>query len=208
MKFTLTYDGELRANGNPRHKWEIRQQISPQLVELWNVSPPLQWLRKNKLVPLREGFLIPFLHHTADRTDYSELSPREGWLDVCTLIEVKGRHFLPLIRDSLLLHCGLKILFLRKEEPGRLIQQGGDLDNRLKTLFDALSMLNEEQVVDAGEGPIYCLLENDRLISGCSIETQRLLSKPNASVNEVRLVVEVDVRVSQARAYNQPFLGD
>jgi hypothetical protein len=34
MKFALTYDGELRANGNPKHKWEIRQQISPQLGNL------------------------------------------------------------------------------------------------------------------------------------------------------------------------------
>jgi hypothetical protein len=209
MRFTLTYDGKLRADGRPKHKWEIRQHISPQLKELWKVSPALQYLRKNKLVPLVPGFIIPVVHHTVDLTNDSERAAREGWLDVCGTIKVKGRSFLPLIRDSLALHCGLKILFLRKEEPGRLIQQGGDLDNRLKTLFDALSMPNEDQIIgdSAGEEPIHCLMENDRLVSGCSIETQRLLSK-NASKNDVRLVIEVDVRVTQSRAYNQPLLGD
>ena len=71
-------------------------------------------------------------------------------------------------------------------------------------------MPNTDQMIDDPEidEPLYCLLEDDRLISGCAIETQRLLTKPNASKHEVRLVIEVDVRVSLARAYNQSFLGE
>ena len=49
MKFTLTYDGELRASGNkpkPEDKWAIRRQIAPQLAELWQVSPVLKNLEK------------------------------------------------------------------------------------------------------------------------------------------------------------------
>jgi hypothetical protein len=37
MKFTLAYDGELPASGNspkPEAKWNIRNQIHPQLTEL------------------------------------------------------------------------------------------------------------------------------------------------------------------------------
>jgi hypothetical protein len=66
----------------------------------------------------------------------------------------------------------LEDYFLRKEEPGRLYQ-GGDLDNRLKTLFDALSVPNKEQVVDDPTmvEQVYCLLEDDRLITKVDIDT-------------------------------------
>ena len=37
MKFTLTYDGELKSNGKPRDKWKIRNHLSPQLEELWKI---------------------------------------------------------------------------------------------------------------------------------------------------------------------------
>jgi hypothetical protein len=45
---------------------------------------------------------------------------------------------LPIVREDLHLVCDLDILFLRRENPGSLISGGGDLDNRLKVLFDAL----------------------------------------------------------------------
>jgi hypothetical protein len=61
----------------------------------------------------------------------------------------------------LALHCGLEILFLRKENPGRLVHQRG-------TLFDALSVSNIDQIVDdaSNAAPICCLSENNRIISG------------------------------------------
>ena len=102
-----------------------------------------------------------------------------------------------------------KILFLRKENPGR-VYQGGDLDNRLKTLFDALSIPNDSQILQDKtiDDPICCLLEDDSLIKRIDVDTQRLLSRPNSSQHEVSLVIEVDVRVTEARLYNHPFLGD
>jgi hypothetical protein len=42
------------------------------------------------------------------------------------------------VRNSFALHCGLKVLFLRKEPPGK-VYQGGDIDGRIKTLLDALN---------------------------------------------------------------------
>jgi hypothetical protein len=212
MKFTLTYDGELRSNGKPRHKWEIRQQIHPQLAELWQISPALRYVSNHRWVARSGNFGIPVLHHSAeDHGPGSQRPPTDGnWINVCEPIAVKGKRFVPLVRESLSLRCGLKITYLRKEDPGNLIFQGGDLDNRIKTLFDALSMPNMDQMIDDpnSDDTIYCLLEDDRLISGCSIETQRLLSNRDASEHDVRLVIEVDVRVNQARIYNQPFLGE
>jgi len=239
MKFTLTYDGELRSNSRPSTKWEIRKQISPQLQELWRVHPVLQHLQRQRTIPAFSAYPVTERHHSADQyqltislqggyqeialsnwaTGTGEARPAsaavpsfaEPSINLCAPVIRKGWSFIPLVRDNLALRCGLRVIFLRKEEPGR-VYQGGDMDNRLKTLFDALSIPNQDQIPDAPitsyNEEVYCLLEDDSLISGLNIETSRLLTKPGASEHEVRLVIEVDVRVIQARTYNQVFLGD
>src|SRR6266404_999995 len=84
-------------------------------------------------------------------------------------------------------------------------KQGGDLDNRVKTLFDALRLPEDGEMHcwKAGDPePFYCLLENDSLISDFSVETGRLLTKPQSNANEVSLVIKVTVKVTQVRSYN------
>lgn len=209
MKFTLVYEGELKSNDRPARKWEIRKQFHPQLQELWRVNPALQHVMRNRKVPVRDGFTFFDRHHSLDQLpDMAETSDPNA-IDLCASIEVGGRKFLPLVRESFALNCTLKIIFLRKEEPGR-VYQGGDIDNRLKTLFDALSMPNRDQIVEDHEAvdPIYCLLEDDSRITGLNIETHRLLSRPGVSEHHVHLIIEADVRVAQSRIYNQAFLGD
>ena len=49
-----------------------------------------------------------------------------------------GFRWSPLIDERYGLACALDILFLRRDEPGNVIKSGGDIDNRLKVLFDAL----------------------------------------------------------------------
>jgi hypothetical protein len=87
------------------------------------------------------------------------------------------------------------------------------LDNRLKTLFDALQVPNPDQMTGAPSieeipNPIYCLLEDDKLITGFEIESHQLLSRPPRSKNDVSIVLHVDVRVVRPRIYNHMFLGD
>jgi hypothetical protein len=55
--------------------------------------------------------------------------------------------------------------------------------------------------------PIYCLLEDDSLVSGLDVQSERLLTDKSHPVDYVRLTIEVDVRVRQAMIYNQSFLG-
>jgi hypothetical protein len=213
MKFTLTYDGDLRSNDDYRRKWAIRSQLHPQLRELWEINPALRSVMRQRYVPAKGGWLFWASHHEEDQEGSGPKEPEMADLgetrDLCEPMTVKGRQFFPLVRNSLALRCGLKIMFLRKEPPGR-VYQGGDIDNRLKTLFDALSMPKPEQMMEDAsiEDPIYCLLEDDGLISKLEVETHQLLSRPNASKHEVHLVIEVDVRVIDSRAYNQAFLGD
>jgi hypothetical protein len=51
------------------------------------------------------------------------------------------------------------------------------------------------------------LLEDDSLVSGLNIESERLLAEQDRPANFVKLTIEVDVRVRLARIYNQSFLG-
>jgi len=131
-------------------------------------------------------------------------------LDLCEPIEKHGAWFRPLVRESYALHCGLDILFLRQEQPGK-VYQGGDLDGRIKTIVDSLTMPQHlEQVIEkttTKAAPLYCLMEDDSLVSGVHVESERLLTDQNHPKDYVKLVIEVDVRVRQATIYNQSFLG-
>jgi hypothetical protein len=209
MKFTLTYEGELASNGRPAKKWEIRKQFHPQLQELWRINPALKHVLNNRIVPLSGSFFHMEQHHSLDDKRTQLQTQATDKLDLCSSVERGGRKFFPLVRDTFALNCALNITFLRKEEPGR-VYQGGDIDNRLKTLFDALAIPSMDQIVadDTLEDPIYCLLEDDRLITGFNIDTRQLLSRPDVSQHHVQLIVDVDVRVSQSRTYNHAFLGD
>jgi hypothetical protein len=148
-----------------------------------------------------------------DETIALEQASRRGSqqiLDLCEAVEKHGGWFKPLVRETFSLHCGLKILFLRKEPPGK-VYQGGDIDGRIKTLLDALTMpQHREQVLEKiGDRlhPIYCLLEDDSMVSGLQVETERLLTDQNHPADYARLIIEVDVRVRQATIYNQSFFG-
>jgi len=142
--------------------------------------------------------------------DMNNQGPQGEILDLCEPIEKFGAWFRPLIRESYALHCGLKIVFLRKERPGK-VYQGGDIDGRIKTLVDALTMpRHAEQVLAQNtsmDDPIFCLLEDDSMVSGFEVESERLLGDQSNAADFVRLTIEVDVRVRQATIYNQSFLG-
>jgi hypothetical protein len=96
--------------------------------------------------------------------------------------------------------CQLDILFLRREKPGSIVH-GGDLDNRLKTLFDALRMpFDDSELGKVGptspDELLYCLLEDDSLISRVSVETHQLLDLPPAGSHgaaDVDLMLHVTV---------------
>jgi hypothetical protein len=214
MKFTLTYEGSLPSSGSrPKNqaKSNIRSHFHSQLVELWKSHPALLAVEDNRHFPKTGGAMLAQVHHLYPGP--IQVMPwtsggRKEILDLCEPIDKHGAWFRPLVRESYALHCGLKILFLRREPPGK-VYQGGDVDGRIKTLLDALTMpQHAEQVLEKNDksAPTYCLLEDDSMVSSLQVESERLLSNSDQSVDYVRLVIEIDVRVRQARIYNQPFL--
>jgi len=100
----------------------------------------------------------------------------------------------------------LNILVLRPSQPGDLINHGGDIDNRLKTLFDTLRMPSEpeipiEETPQRGEDPFFVLLQDDALITDFSIATDRLLTT-SPSQNYVEIVIHVTLRKTRASMVN------
>jgi hypothetical protein len=189
VKFTLTYDGQLPPSANKSKKdevWDIRNRFDPQLRDLWANHPALSMAEQD------------------GRNDPT------GFGAMLAPIEKHGAWFRPLVRESFALHCGLKVLFLRKEAPGK-VYQGGDLDGRIKTLLDALTMpQHKEQIISkigSDTDALQCLLEDDSMVSGLQVESERLLTDQQHPADFVRLVIEVDVRVRNAMIFNQFFLS-
>jgi hypothetical protein len=97
-------------------------------------------------------------------------------------------------------------MFLRQEDPGELVLQGGDLDGRIKTLFDALRVPDVD--LAQAKNPTYCLLESDTLIDGFRVSTGRLLMSEINHPSEVRLTIEVTIKVLRVGSWNQCLMGD
>jgi len=63
-----------------------------------------------------------------------------------------------------------------------LVSSGGDIDNRIKVLFDGLRVPKYDSELknlapEEGENPLFCLLEDDdSLITSIKITTDRLLT--------------------------------
>jgi len=122
--------------------------------------------------------------------------------------KVGSFRFIPLVSPDLHLICELQIFMLRPEPPGAIITQGGDIDNRLKTLFDALRCPHNEAELPTGispeadEDPFFCLLEDDLLITSVSVKTDRLLA-PSQSTAEVHLDIQVETQLTRMMVGNR-----
>lgn len=212
MRFSLVFNGRLSGTGNkpkPDQVRDIRDVFHEQLKYLWETHSALKRLRQSAIVnkagrdlAVTEGpFDIP--------RDLDRFPPRDHETDLCEPIFQGDFSYIPLVRKSLDLNCRLDIHFLRQEDPGSLVLQGGDLDNRIKMLFDALRKPDPDvqHKHPQKHKKLYCLLESDTLISGFSVSTDRLLFPRTAYPNEVHLLIEVTVSVLKVGGWNVCLLG-
>ena len=179
MEFTLIYQGPLKPNGRTKDKQSIRRIFHTQLKEL--VAQP----------------------------NIAKFGPPPGLVtynydpkDIFSKRQVGQFNFAALVNERLHLIAGLNITMLRPEAPGSIVTQGGDIDNRLKTLLDSLKMPKEANEIPgddspkANENPFYCLLEDDSLITRLSIITDRLL-EPCPDPSFVNLQVHVETKATE-----------
>lgn len=227
MRFVLTYNGPLRPSNSDReqkiasHKQEIRKVFHTQLRELWSV----------------DRVLSNFKICRSCKIDCRVIHESDGELGGCVhdlpLVEYLSSEFqrndykfVPLVCKDFDLLCSIKILFLRKDKPGSVIQ-AGDLDNRIKTLIDGLRMpenkseLGEYESPDDDEEPFYCLLDDDKRVTALSVETDVLLvpdaprirsdgSKKTPKEKEIEektvsLVVTVELKPYAPTKFNMAF---
>ena len=124
--------------------------------------------------------------------------------------------FVPLISTFFATLCDLDILFLKPEGSNPIISQTGDIDNRIKTLFDALRVPKFYQEISGlkppapDEDPFFCLLEDDSLITGFNVIGDRLPIPPTTTShwnNYAVLIIDVKIKLVRSIPLNQAFLG-
>jgi len=184
VEFRLTYEGKLLSHREPSskrslHKHEIRRRFHIQLLSLWENNHTLKALAESRLDM---------------GTQQSSMSYLEGAAE-----KYKGHGFrwVPLVTERMSLICKIDVLMLRWGPPGHIVNRG-DIDNRLKTIFDALKIPDTlaalgGAIPQAGEDPFFVLLEDDRLITHVSVETDTLLEPVNGDEHDVRLVLTIRV---------------
>jgi len=219
LRIILTYTGELigkqkdplegRPDKTAGHVHEIRRVFHQQLREHWRTN---SFLSQHKSFPSDYGIE----HSTPDGISRyaSDQHERKLLSDfIPDLHKLNGYRFLPLVRENWRLQCELDILFLRKNPPGSIVQ-AGDIDNRIKTLLDALRMARSEQELRGNENPtsdedpFYCLLEDDQLVSRLNVDTDRLLEVNNNGENKdrwVKLVIQAKIRPIETTQFNLSF---
>ncbi|MGO8709360.1 MAG: hypothetical protein ACLQMG_16930 [Terracidiphilus sp.] len=231
VEFRPLYEGPLVAanKGKTRapEKQALRSHFHKQLAQLWSANPNL--LRMAQLqgyyaashipggtpdsfiaVAQQPGIYVGALASLSEKEnlDYAKAGLNhlgEKW-------DRLGFKFVPLVTEDLCLQCSLEILFLRPSDSGTLIH-GGDLDNRLKTLFDGLRLPeNLDEVAGAVPGPdetpFFCLLQDDKLISEVKVTTDNLLLLPNErepKPNDVFLAITVRLNPTIPHNWNWVF---
>lgn len=215
MEFRLLYQGQLlgtsRGNTRADHKHAIRRSFHPQLRRLW--------MKNNALQRMAWQFgcsAINDEHQKDPSKAYPELSEEQtravGFTRMGDKWNRNGFHFVPLVTEDLMLSCSIDVLFLRPEEP-HLIFTRGDLDARIKTIFDSLRIpSNLEEAGGQGpaedEDPFFCLLSDDKLVSEVRVSTDQLLAlpgerKPNA--NDCFMLVHVRLKPRQRSMFSWVF---
>ena len=177
MQFRLLYEGPIQSRTNIKigdiHK--IRMALHPQVKALWNYKP------------------------LSDQQHILRETCPPG--DIAIIERANNIQFAPLITQNNNMACEIDVTLLRQQAPGQLLGDGGDLDNRLKTLFDALRKPSTQEAQQAkiaplpNDEPIHCLLQDDALVLKVSVETDRLL-RPAQDRNDLVAIIQVRVILS------------
>jgi hypothetical protein len=200
MQFRLTYEGPLladnnRAPGRAPEKQRIRKHFHKQLKRAWRTHPVLNFQNSPDVVTTGQAEVL-----THDEITLSNRFTRNGY------------RFVPIATRELGALVGLDILFLRADPPGSVLY-AGDIDNRVKTLVDALRMPRELAELgpfttpSEGEDPFYVLMEDDSLVARLSVDTDTLLEPVEGKASDARVIVTVRVSPYRTTIHNVHFGG-
>jgi hypothetical protein len=197
VEFHLLYGGPLHSAGheNPRvEKHSIRKVFHSQLRRLWETN---SYLREYAV-----GVGQQMRSTGASAGDLTVESFEHGARVLGANWNRNGFNFLPLVQKRVCLRCSLDILFLRVDEYPFVFGGSGDIDARMKQLFDSLRMADAGELPvgakpEQDENPFFVLLEDDKLISEVRVNTDRLLKLPEARPpNKHDVYLQISVRLN------------
>jgi hypothetical protein len=189
LEFRLLYQGDLPPSGNkgrPKEKHAIRRIFHPQLRRLWGVKPNLQqylfrWFQQAPAEAQQA------LNSVREPQDIRDARLRLGIETMGKFYAKAGYQLVPLVVPEFAAQCSIDILVLR---PGERIvfDEQGDLDGQVRTIIDALRMPDNPSETDGAqpeedECPLFCLLQNDKLISEIKVTADELLQLPEQAFN-------------------------
>jgi hypothetical protein len=197
MEFTLRYQGDLPActqsKSRTYEKHEIRKVWARQLAELWRLDKRLNVIPLDK-IPVAEK---------SERYDYDVSRPINSETRFFFKVVVGGIEFIPMVLSNRYMRCELSVRLHRYEGDdftGRLLSEQGDIDNRIKTLFDSLRIPQDDPELPKNtthDGtPFFCLLEDDSLITKLVIETRRILEPRPIEHGDNWTIADIDVRLT------------
>lgn len=185
MEFCLHYYGKLKSRDNAAGKHLIRQAMHEQIKSLC----------------ISDQFSNSFKGDVEGSRCENENS---------MFVEHSGKRYWFLVSEYLATVVDLNITILMPHTVGRIVQNGGDIDNRIKTLFDALrvpavsSEIPISDSFDYATSGMYCLLEDDKLINRVSIRSYR--DHAPIDKDSVRCLIEVETKITKALRGNLKFL--
>lgn len=223
VEFHLLYTGPLHSGGHElarNEKHAIRKVFHPQLERLWRTNPNLVRLADRyaglafmELPEMKSDPHFPVRFQNKPAPEKKQFLTELGFKSIGSKWNRGAFNFIPLVTEEYCLRCSLDILFLRAEEEN-FILQGGDIDGRLKALFDALRIvantgeLPKNASPEANEDPFFCLLQDDNLISEVRVNTGQLLRLPDSKAldpHDVYLQIAVRINSTQMNSYSWAF---
>jgi hypothetical protein len=170
MNFTLFYSGPIRSGNSKdiRHINDIRLSISPQIRRLYECEP----LKSHKV--------------------NCEPGSSDGYFK--TYVNVEERSYSALVNPSIEAVCQLSVTFFEAEGTLSVASQIGDVDNKTKTLLDALRLPQKTDIpkIPHSQETIHCLLFDDALLWGVDIKRRRLL---DSSLGNGKTFTQIDVQI-------------
>jgi hypothetical protein len=181
MKLSLFYRGPLKSNADAKTKHILRKHFHDQLRRAIEYSPYFVAHKHSWIGGMFSGF--------------SELNSEKSGDH--QFLALAGNHVVGVDTSKKANSTvELDITMLRPGPSGLLLTGGGDIDNRLKTLFDALQIPDENQAKrltssDIPSSPMCCLMSDDKLITDVRVSTGQLLDVDDNSVEVVLIITAI-----------------
>jgi len=176
MHITLTYKGVIPGNSRKQSDvWTIRKSFDKQLRKL-KLAEPFNYVEK---------------------LSNPNPDPSSSYIG----FDVGNSTYIPFITEKMKTRCSLYIRVFRGLRQYNPVLGNVDLDNRIKTLIDALRAPQQVGESKGNDGYVrYVLLQDDALIDGITVKSDHYLAED--SDNVVLAIITADIHLAHATWQN------